>query len=208
VKLQEKINNPPLKVIHRYIRTKRKNNNRLDDVSMLEKGRKFFKNIFKKENTINQIDMEWKCKSNLNILDNIQDKEIEDQIKWFPSDTAYGLDGITAIDLKKISESEHKTKFYDLIRKQIKHGLSKNLSEAYLILLHKKGDINNFSNYRPLMVTNIFCRLINKIINERLQNFILKENLINEKQYGFIRGRGTQLARTKLMEFITKLQSK
>jgi len=54
------------------------------------------------------------------------------------------------------------------------------------------------------MVTNVLCRLINKIINEKLQNFILGENIMNENQYGFIRGKGTQPARTKLMEYLIK----
>jgi len=60
-------------------------------------------------------------------------------------------------------------------------------TEAYLTLLHKKGDTENMKNYRPISLLNTDYKLLTLCLNERLMEHA-KRN-INEDQIGFIRGR-------------------
>ena len=62
-------------------------------------------------------------------------------------------------------------------------------NEAIIILLHKKGDQKNISNYRPICLLNNIYKLFTKIITNRLTR-TLDENQPRE-QAGFRRGFST-----------------
>ena len=62
-------------------------------------------------------------------------------------------------------------------------------NEAIIILLHKKGDQKNISNYRPLRLLNNIYKLFTKIITNRITR-TLDENQPRE-QAGFRRGFST-----------------
>ena len=62
-------------------------------------------------------------------------------------------------------------------------------NEAIIILLHKKGDQKNISNYRPISLLNNIYKLFTKIITNRITR-TLDENQPRE-QAGFRRGFST-----------------
>ena len=62
-------------------------------------------------------------------------------------------------------------------------------NEAIIILLHKKGDQKNISNYRPISLLNNIYKLFTKIITNRITR-TLDENQPTE-QAGFRRGFST-----------------
>src|SRR5579863_8843669 len=49
---------------------------------------------------------------------------------------------------------------------------SENLKEAKVIPIYKDGDKSNFTNYRPISVLNTFSKIFEKIINNRLNNYL------------------------------------
>ena len=51
--------------------------------------------------------------------------------------------------------------------------------------LHKKGAKNNPSNYRPISLTSIPCKLLEHIIKSSMYNHLEKYRLITNKQHGF-----------------------
>ena len=74
---------------------------------------------------------------------------------------------------------------------------------AKVIPLYKSGEKNVFTNYRPVSLLPQFSKILEKLFNNRLDNFVEKYNLLNESQYGFRNNRSTSLALLELIEDIT-----
>ena len=57
--------------------------------------------------------------------------------------------------------------------------------KSNIIPVHKKNDKQLVKNYRPISLLPIFGKLFEKIIFNRIYNFLLQEELINPNQSGF-----------------------
>ena len=62
-------------------------------------------------------------------------------------------------------------------------------------VIFKKGDKNKLKpgNYRPVSLTSIFCKLMEKLIRNIILEHLKNNNLISNKQFGFVSGRSTTL---------------
>ena len=60
-------------------------------------------------------------------------------------------------------------------------------------VLHKKGNKSSISNYRPISLTCIVCKIMESLIRDQLMEYFLNCNLFSNKQFGFIKGRSTTL---------------
>jgi len=78
---------------------------------------------------------------------------------------------------------------------------------AVMILIPKEGkDPRKPENYRPISLLEIPGKVFEKIINNRITNYIERCNLFNNNQYGFRKGRGTQQAIAAIYETIAMSQ--
>ena len=109
----------------------------------------------------------------LNIVHNAKDKKSK------------GYDGIDMCMLKKIIPH---------ILTPLRHICNTSLSQgifpdemkiARIIPLFKSGDKQNVSNYRPISLLPQFSKILEKIFNNRLMNFLNSNNLLYLRQYGF-----------------------
>ena len=57
--------------------------------------------------------------------------------------------------------------------------------KSNIIPVHKKNDKQLVNNYRPISLLPIFGKIFEKIIFNRIYNFLLEENLLNHNQSGF-----------------------
>ena len=57
--------------------------------------------------------------------------------------------------------------------------------KSNIIPAHKKNDKRLVNNYRPISLLPIFGKIFEKIIFNRIYNFLLEENLLNHNQSGF-----------------------
>jgi exonuclease III len=73
---------------------------------------------------------------------------------------------------------------------------------AKIVPVHKSGRRNLLNNYRPISLLPILNKIFEKLLYERLTNFITKHNIISENQFGFRKSRDTQQATLKLINFI------
>ena len=64
---------------------------------------------------------------------------------------------------------------------------------ANITAIHKKGNKSLASNYRPISLTCIVCKILESIIRDAVMKHMIKNNLLSNKQYGFISGRSTVL---------------
>ena len=75
--------------------------------------------------------------------------------------------------------------------------------EANIIPLFKKGSRNKSENYRPVSLTAVICKLLERLIKDYLADFLFKNNLINPSQHGFLKARSC-LTNVMFLEDVTK----
>ena len=74
----------------------------------------------------------------------------------------------------------------DLFNLCVNKGVFPNcLKIAEIIPIHKKGDINKATNYRPIALLSQFNKLMEKMIFSRLYSYLEKKQLLNDNQFGF-----------------------
>ena len=71
---------------------------------------------------------------------------------------------------------------------------------AKIIPLFKSGDESNFSNYRPVSLLPQFSKVLEKLFDVRLTDFVEKYDVLSNSQYGFRKARSTSLALLDFME--------
>ena len=82
------------------------------------------------------------------------------------------------------------------------------LKLAKIIPLHKKGDTHDMSNYRPISILPIFAKILEKIIYNRLYDFLQNKDILNDEQFGFRKQYSTSLAMFNLTESVLKEMEK
>ena len=70
--------------------------------------------------------------------------------------------------------------------------------------LFKANDEMIFSNYRPVSVLPMFSKLIERLMYNRLIQYINENKLLYEYQFGFQRGKSTHMALIVLLDKISE----
>ena len=74
---------------------------------------------------------------------------------------------------------------------------------ARVIPIFKTGDLQEFSNYRPISILPQFSKILEKIFHSRLTSFLNNKQILYEGQYGFRKKHSTSMAIFELVEEIT-----
>ena len=77
-----------------------------------------------------------------------------------------------------------------------------NMKIAKVLPLFKGENNSVFNNYRPVSLLPQFSKILEKLLDERLQKFLNKYEILNESQDGFRQGRSTGTALMELIEEI------
>ena len=59
--------------------------------------------------------------------------------------------------------------------------------------IFKKGHRSDPSNYRPISLTCVACKIMESIIKDVVMTYLLENNLLSNCQLGFVSGRSVQL---------------
>lgn len=78
------------------------------------------------------------------------------------------------------------------------------LKVAKVIPIFKKDDPHIFSNYRPISLLPCFSKILERLIYNRLDNFLSSYNILHQNQYGFRKQHSTDLA---LLDIYDKISS-
>jgi Reverse transcriptase (RNA-dependent DNA polymerase)/Endonuclease-reverse transcriptase len=71
---------------------------------------------------------------------------------------------------------------------------------ANISTLFKTGSKSDVSNYRPVSLTSIVCKIMESIIKDNVVEHFKINNLFSKKQFGFIKGRSTVSQLLKIMD--------
>ena len=132
-----------------------------------------------------------KLNSNLNkfeITERINVSEIKDQLSNLKLKKSAGIDGITNEILR--DSSQEMLIFYELLFNKIleywKYPNSWNISLTRLF--YKDGQRDMPENYRGIALISNLAKLFNGIMNNRIRDYLVKNNLIAFEQGGFRKG--------------------
>ena len=76
--------------------------------------------------------------------------------------------------------------------------------EANIIPLFKEGSRNKSENYRPVSLTSVICKLLERLIKDHLVDFLVKNKLINPSQHAFLKARSCLTNILCFLEDVTK----
>ena len=71
--------------------------------------------------------------------------------------------------------------------------------------LYKNGDRHSPKNYRPVTLTSVLCRTLERIVKEQLMSHVTENNLLNNAQHGFLPGRSCLSNLLSTLEEITDM---
>ena len=73
-----------------------------------------------------------------------------------------------------------------------------------VVPIHKANEVTAFSNYRPVSVLPVFSKLLEKLMYARLIEFINTNKLLYKYQFGFQKGKSTEMALMILLDKISE----
>ena len=79
---------------------------------------------------------------------------------------------------------------------------------ANITAIYKKGSKKIAGNYRPISLTCIVCKLMETLVRNSLVEYMKKNNLFSNQQYGFISGRSTVLQLIRVLDRWTEILDK
>ena len=80
--------------------------------------------------------------------------------------------------------------------------------KAIVIPIYKKGNKNDPKNYRPISLTSVICRILEKIIHYSILSHLLSNQLISPAQHGFVYNRSTQTQQLLFLDNLTNMYDK
>ena len=86
----------------------------------------------------------------------------------------------------------------------LKEGVPFEWKEANIIPLFKKGSRNKSGNYKPMSLTSVICKLLERLIKDHMVDFLLRHKLLNPSQHGFLKARSCLTNMLYFLEEIIK----
>ena len=133
-----------------------------------------------------------------NITDYMQHLEItpgmvEKKLSELDVNKSCGPDGIHPKLLKMLSKELSVPLSFIMNSSLISSKVPSDWKQANISAIFKKGDSTEPGNYRPVSLTSIVCKVMEKIIRDHIVQHMLKNNLFSSKQFGFMSKRSTVL---------------
>lgn len=93
--------------------------------------------------------------------------------------------------------------FAELFNKMLRKGEYPDcLKVARVVPVFKSGDASDPCNYRPISTLSVVNKIFERLLVNRLVNFLNKFNVLYKFQYGFRKGCGTSTAITELVDLL------
>ena len=107
-------------------------------------------------------------------------------LKALKQKNSYGPDGFPNLLLKKLANVICEPLAFIFQSSFNCHVLPACWLHALVTPVFKKGPTSNPSNYRPISLTCVCCRVMERIINLELLNYLSQHGLISKYQHGFL----------------------
>lgn len=122
----------------------------------------------------------------------VSENELITHISSLKNNSAPGEDGITVKVIKLTHKYLLKPLMYIINLAICTSQIPKEWKISIVTPVYKAGDSTNLTNYRPISVINNFGKIFEKCIKKRLVDFLEKENVLYQKQFGFRNNKNTE----------------
>nr|XP_054766959.1 uncharacterized protein LOC129274131 [Lytechinus pictus] len=191
----------------RYVNSKVKLNKGIGSL-VLDNGEKLYKSedivsalneafskVFTKEDDSNVMTPEWSHEGSTLGSINFTQEKVEKQLISLNPNKSAGPDGIHPRVLKELAReiSYPLTSIFNL---SMGEGyLPLDWKKANIVPIHKKGSRQKATNYRPISLTSMVCKVMESLVKEEIMDHVKDNSLLHNAQHGFTPGRSccTQL---------------
>jgi len=121
----------------------------------------------------------------------INEEEVEKELKNLKVDKSPGPD---AIHPKVLHECVNaiKAPLTKIFQKSLDEGrVPTSWKLANITPIYKKGEKSDAQNYRPVSLTSVTCKILERLIRKRVMTFLQDNQLLADQQYGFRPHRST-----------------
>ena len=130
--------------------------------------------------------------------------EVKFQILSIPNNKSYGLYS-SPIKLLKCASSTIAPVLSEIFNASVTLGkYPSKLKLSKITPIFKNGEENDANNYRPISLLSNFNTIFEKIMYNRMKDYIDKHNLLYSSQYGFRKDHSTQHA---ILDIVSAIQS-
>ena len=141
--------------------------------------------------------------SETNFLKPVTERELKKIACKFKTGKASGFDQIKTDDIKCNIEGIAGPLSHIINRSFATGIVPKDLKTARIIPIYRKDEPNLFGNYRPISILLAFSKFLEKVMYDKMIDFINKHNILFENQYGFRSQHSTSLALIRLIDQIS-----
>lgn len=171
-----------------------------DDNDMANILNSYFSSVFTDSN----------CEANANLCETIDcssyicsvvinKSTVSKAIKSLKASNSCGPDNIS-VKLLQNTNNSISDPLAILFRKSLAEGyVPQDWRDAHVVPIFKKGAKSKPSNYRPISLTSVICRLLETILKNNILDHLLDNNLIKSSQHGFLPHKSCT---TNLLEFL------
>lgn len=134
----------------------------------------------------------------------ITETDIKRIINNFEQKNSTGMDDIPITIIKEQVEYFLKPITY-LINLSLSTGTFPDcLKHAVIKPLFKKGEKTEISNYRPISLLSVISKILEAVVKEQINNYLERNRILSESQYGFRHGKNTTAATFDLVSNLNK----
>ncbi len=134
----------------------------------------------------------------------IKEEVIGKLLKELKEDKSPGMDKMHPTLLKELNQELSKPLSL-IFRKSLEEAkVPDDWKKARVSAIHKKGSRAQAGNYRPVSITSIVCKILEKIVRNHIMSHFKDNKLFTKKQFGFMGGRSTSLQLLKVLDLWTE----
>ena len=83
--------------------------------------------------------------------------------------------------------------------------LPREWKDANVTPVYKKGPKSSANNYRPISLTSVCCKVLEKLIRDAVLDHMLQNKFLSDKQHGFVHGRSCTTQLLKVIDLWTEI---
>ncbi len=174
------------------------------DTEKAETLNNFYSSVFTNEDTDNIPPFELRSNVSIDAL-HTSPEEVLKKLKDLKPDKSPGPDGLHPRVLRETSDVLC-TPLSMLFNKSFEESvLPPDWKNSHVTPIFKKGPRNQCSNYRPVSLTAIVCKLCESIVRDVIMDHLIKNNLLSDCQHGFIPGRSCVTQLLTMLDMWTRI---